>query len=148
MTFLTEFFEEFRNVCISHRFIIIDFLMHLKKWNTKCILPMQTVDKIEWKQSKLELLFFLFSVAFTINIFGPSSIVSICGPYCEWIFKPWVLVVVLSEWRLTTWVWLPGPTWWQKRTESWNLSFHCGSPCSYAPQVHLSTLLTKQTKLW
>lgn len=48
MTFLTEFFEEFRNVCISHRFIIIDFLMHLKnKWNTKCILPMQTVDKIE-----------------------------------------------------------------------------------------------------
>lgn len=30
MTFLTEFFEEFRNVCISHRFIIIDFLMHLK----------------------------------------------------------------------------------------------------------------------
>lgn len=29
LTFLTEFFE-FRNVCIGHRSIMIDFLMHLK----------------------------------------------------------------------------------------------------------------------
>lgn len=41
-----EFFEEFRNVCIGHRSIMIDFSDAFKsKWNPKCIIPMQTVDK-------------------------------------------------------------------------------------------------------
>lgn len=69
MTFLTEFFEEFRNVCIRHRFIIIDFLMHLKINGTlnvyyRCKLWI----KLNEKNLRLDLSFLLSVISLTIAI--------------------------------------------------------------------------------
>lgn len=67
MTFLTEFFEEFRNVCISHRFIIIDFLMHLKNGTLNVYYRCKLWIKLNEKKSKLELHFFLSVVSLSIS---------------------------------------------------------------------------------
>lgn len=74
MTFLTEFFGEFRNVCISHRFIIIDFLMHLKINGTlnvyyRCKLWI----KLNEKKSKPGTHFF-FLLCFSLSLLPPDSL--------------------------------------------------------------------------
>lgn len=87
MTFLTEFFEEFRNICISHRFIIIDFLMHLKRNGTlnvyyRCKLWI----KLNEKNSKPGSHFLPFFYRFHYNYH--TVIVFVCGPHCRKIVTP------------------------------------------------------------